>query len=378
MRALLIAMTMMVLVPAAALAGESCTTDADCADGALCLPVPCGCACPACEEGQECPPCECPGCDGQFECAELVGPEPWQGDECETDGDCPTAFSCQEVQVGCASSPTCPPCGCPGCNPDEEDCANMPPCECEPCEEPDPVECEDSETIKVCVYEPAECTDDGDCDEGFKCEALEECWGMDCACAECVCAECPEGEECPCDCPEDPLPCDCPEEPTEECKVVASICVPDEIPCSAADDCPAGWECAEFGGDCACPECACAPCAEGEECPECNCGPCDCSSSESVKACLPEGWAEEGFSADYEASGGAAAPMEAQAVGNGKSNEEEPPAATDGNGNENTSESSGCSASSAAGTPAPILILLAAVLGLGLVVRRRQRSLLTR
>jgi hypothetical protein len=233
---------------------------------------------------------------------------------CESDEDCPADFSCLEIPVPCgATSPSCPPCACAGCDPDSEDCTEPPECECEPCEEPEPEECDD-EVVKVCAYDPEECTSDADCSEGYECVEVEECMGWGCACPACACV-CPEGEECPpCECE----PCDCPEQPVEECKVVGAYCGPKEIDCDSDAECPEGWECVEFGAEqCLCPACACAPCEEGTECPPCDCPDCSCEDTSGEKKCTPGGWKDGGV-------------MEAMADGTEGGYGEEPQAAANG------------------------------------------------
>ncbi|MFH1532647.1 MAG: hypothetical protein ABIK09_18125 [Pseudomonadota bacterium] len=349
----------LVLLPAMVQAGE-CSSDADCPDGYECLATPCTCACEACPDGEECPPCECPDCEAAGECfpqvddMECVSDEdcpeglecmlmgsssscacadcapgeecepcecpeeeffgycdepydPWDdfGDvvagACESDADCPVEFLCLEIETPCWDDmPTCAPCACAGCDPDDPDCTEEPDCECPEC--PDPEPCEE-ETALMCVFSPTECTVDADCIDGFECVEMEECWGGGgCVCGSCVCPDCPDGAECPpCDCPEEvECECDGEEEWVEECEVIIAICLPKEVPCEADSDCPADSVCMEDsqGTDCACPPCACPDCADGQDC-ECDCPPCECGEGDDedpgAGLCVPEGWEEAEF-----------------------------------------------------------------------------------
>lgn len=360
MKMMVALIAMLVLLPASALAGE-CSTDSECPDGFECVPMPCSCACEDCPDGEECPPCECPECEDSGECIEKEGElecevdedcpegyecwmtgtqtcacepcpegeecppcecpeeeegqgycfevEDWFDDiiagECETDDDCPVQFICEEIDLPCDAYPTCPPCACPGCDPDDEDCTEEPDCDCPPCEEPEPCE---EETAKMCVFDPIDCEADADCEDGFECVELEECWGSGggCMCTDCVCADCPDGEECePCDCPEEPE-CECDDEEwEEECVVYAAICLPAEVPCEGDDECAEGFVCVadEGGGGCACPGCDCPPCPEGEECEPCDCPPCECEEGEDESYCIPEGWEEADFYGGGQAMG---------------------------------------------------------------------------
>ena len=360
MRLVAIAFFVLTLVPATAFAYQECTSDIDCDEGWECLPLPCGCACPDCPPGEDCPPCECDDCGdlGEcipagfgkecdsdedcpegFECWDAPGPtcacpgcEPGEdcppcdcpeddgdypgmcveeedpfddivGNECDTDEDCPADFVCEEIEYGCGTVPDCPPCVCGGgCDPDDEDCADEPECECPVCPEPEPC---DEELVGMCVFSPPECEVDADCGEGYECVEIEECWGSvsggDCVCTDCVCAECPDGEDCPpCDCPEEPI-CECDEEEEweEGCETVMAICLPQQIECETDDDCPVDFVCNEFTdyGDCEC-VCACPPCPEGEECPACECDDCECDEETTESFCLPEGWDESMFGGD--------------------------------------------------------------------------------
>jgi len=145
------------------------------------------------------------------------------------------------------------------------------------------------------VFEPEECANDDDCDEGFSCEEQKVCQGGGCACSDCLCPQCPDEEDCPpCDCPE-VIECDCdPEDYEETCEVTGAWCVPKEKACDQDSDCPEGWECAEFEVPCGCEPCmcpaiACAPESDCEEIEECDCPPCQCED-EVEGRCLPDGW----------------------------------------------------------------------------------------
>jgi hypothetical protein len=180
------------------------------------------------------------------------------------------------------------------------------------------------------------------------------------------------------------------------CNVVASICAPKQIECEDDAGCPEGWECLEGGGDaptCACTQCVCEPCPEGETCEPCECPedpePCDCGGEEFVAEsyCIPGGWGEAGFvGGAAESTGtdedGEEAPtmMDAateQQAKNAEANaepedgtpkgEEETAAA----GTEDKSEGGSCSA---AGGPNGMLSLLLAGLALSLLALRRRTT----
>jgi uncharacterized protein (TIGR03382 family) len=164
---------------------------------------------------------------------------------------------------------------------------------------------------------------------------------------------------------------------------MGSFCVPKQIECAATTDCPEGWECGMFGGDCACPACACAvpDCKDGEDCPvpeDCECAPCDCADATSGY-CVPGGWMEAGFQ-DASTMGSA----EFMSDGVTKAATEDtggtPEAPVDqGNGNEETTDgttdeggSSGCSATTVPSAAAALVMLLAV---LSLATLRRRESL---
>lgn len=223
---------------------------------------------------------------------------------CEVDADCGHGFECRIVgATGCgAATPT------PACPPDEP---------CDPAPAPEPVPCE-SEVFKECV--PGSCTSDAECASGMICHAYEvPCAVTDCACPsdvpDCGCgspapctsevkssctptyllpcaaaADCGEGFSCveqqSCGCsgsagsaerrpapdpgfappaggagagaeappdPQDPPDCAC-----EPSGVFA--CVPHEIVCDDASDCPASWTCEQEVQ-------ATAPACSGDGCP---------------------------------------------------------------------------------------------------------------
>lgn len=268
---------------------QECATDEDCQEGMVCVPV----RCPACDpDGGFCEPCPEKGV--------CMTEEGWDGESffgttCESDADCPYAFRCEEVEMPCGGASECKPCTC-ACPADGE----CPPCECPPCPEPEPCT---PDLVQVCVFRPAECATDADCDAGFECLPIEECTGSACACPVCACSPCAPDEECPpCDCPD--IVCDCPETYEEHCEVVGSWCAPKEQACESDGDCLEGWECVEQHLPCACPACECPDvlCRPDEECPdigECQCPPCDCADA-TWKVCLPKGWRDIGYAAGAE------------------------------------------------------------------------------
>lgn len=285
------AVFMILAVPSAAWAQAICNTDQDCSAGEYCMWDPCPAI--ACAPGQTCPE---PVCPNTGMCSS-GGTDVWYGDQCAADADCPAGFTCETTSLGCETYGC--GCACPPCDPASGSC---PECICD-C--PAPPAC-DQALISVCTYSPTTCATDADCDEGFECAADEICYGSSCACpgVDCVCATCPEGTTCPpCECPEPP-PCDCPTDPVETCEVVGSLCQPVPVSCTADADCPATWECVEFGGigtDCACAMCDCmdpamcdptdTACLEATT--NCNCPPCDCPTEPTTSTeayCLPAGW----------------------------------------------------------------------------------------
>lgn len=115
-----------------------CETDADCGEGFECLEVEecwgsgggcaCECACEACPDGEECPPCECPDCDcgdEEFEeGCETVGSFCAPKEQvCDTDDDCLDGWECMFMATGGGGSD----CMCLTCEPGEE----CPPCDCD-------------------------------------------------------------------------------------------------------------------------------------------------------------------------------------------------------------------------------------------------------
>lgn len=242
-------------------ADTPCASDADCGKGQVCVALPC--AVPGCAPDSGCPEPE--ECASEGVCQEA----PWDG-SCVADADCPAGFTCDEVDVPCATG-ACTPCTC-AC-PAEGDCQA---CVCPPCEPPPP--CTPT-TRMMCQYHAVECKVDGDCNPGWTCQPEEVCMGTGCACPPCA-----PDEECG--------SCDCamPEEPT--CEVTGAWCQPKETACSTADDCAAGFECIErtVGVPCARPMCDCAPDAG-----DCSCESLDCPQPVSEKVCLPKGWAGIGY-----------------------------------------------------------------------------------
>lgn len=339
---LILAFTFLAL-PARA-ADATCTTDADCAQGEVCLMTPC--AVPPCMPDTDCSkPVDCPTTGT---CAQA----PWDG-SCAADADCPSGFTCDEVEVPCATRVDCAPCTC-AC-PSEGDCQ---PCECPAC--PDPEPCTPT-TTKACQYHPAACTADVDCKDGWACKADEICSGTGCACPACT-----SDMECP--------PCDC-GEPTEPvCTSTGSWCQPKETPCTGDADCAAGFECIErsVGVPCACPMCACPV-----ETPDCGCGTCECPAPTIEKVCLPTGWARAGYETSSPTPDAGVPTTDGSDTGatyNQNADATTPPA-TPGAANESTGKSAtasttdGCNAGPVPGAPVGLVLVL---LG-GLVPALRRR-----
>ncbi len=252
---------------------QTCVTDADCAEGQVCLATPC--AAPDCDpDDAECDP---PVCEDV--CVDDPGGVPWS--ECASDDDCGAGFVCEAVggsDCACPAGADCMDCepetfyGCvPAPCQSDADCGEglvcltfesascsdtaepMPVCEPgQECEEPSgvpaPPECE-TETVSFCGPKYlAACEVDGDCGEGFTCEVAEEC-------------SCSGGGATPTDpVPEpgqdggdagDPMP---PREfddgaPPEECVCEPTgekYCQAQEIACEDDAACPTGWTCESY------------------------------------------------------------------------------------------------------------------------------------
>ncbi len=364
-RALLAASLVLVAVPAWAAPGDPCTADADCGSGEACEVAPCaGCD----PDGGDCPPCRETGVCAVQESPSLVGPS------CATDADCPLQFVCESVTLDCPDVGGGTDCGCPPCEAGGE----CPPCDCGGAGggggAADPAPCEPT-TALACVFHVQSCDSDASCADGFACTPIESCSGVACACGgDCACPECPAGEECPCDCPP-PEECVCDEEPPT-CTVEAQYCLPPQITCTGAADCPDGWTCEDFGGasggsgDCAC---ACEP---GGECPPCDCDDAGDVAPPSESYCLPPGWADLVFGGglqsggDFGGGGEASAggwPFEDDRGGEAGDGGGDDAAGGSSSGSGGDADSAGCTA--AAGTPG-LLALAGALLGLA----RQRRS----
>lgn len=349
--------SVLLLAPVSGFAQASCAQDSDCAVGESCVRVPCA-AVPCTPEGD----CPVPECEPEGTC---VGTSEWRPEECVQDSDCPDGFACETAVMPCGGF-DCPPCAC-AC-PEGADCD----CVCPPCSEPEPC---DPVEVRYCVYAPKECGSDADCGAGFECQVVEACSVSGCACDRgCACPPCPEGEECPaCPCEEDPAPCECPEDPEPECVTYGSFCVPAQIPCEDASDCPADFVCERWDAPvCACAACWCDP-AEAE----CDCDPdCGCSepTGETEGACLPRSWADAGIPAGAEPQPGEAAaeyardktddPLDGGTGGNQDGN----PAAP---GEAAVAKASGCTAGTSG--VAALLPFLLGILTVALLRRRPAR-----
>lgn len=204
-----------------------CEVDADCPMGFACeqVQVPCGstrvdCACPGCAEGEECPPCECPEEPVEPpECEiETYGYCAYKPVECASDADCVEGFECKAQEV-CSSSAGCG-CAMPACDPDDGECPEPEPCECD--------ETDYEETCEVignyCEAKQIECEAAADCPADWECVGI----GADCACPAIACAS-DEPDACP-----DLPPCECAAEPT------VSYCMPGGWAEAAARDYAAG------------------------------------------------------------------------------------------------------------------------------------------
>jgi hypothetical protein len=267
-------------------------------------------------------------------------------------------FACEEVQAPCAGTT----CACPPCEPGTE-------CTCDCPTEPEP--CEPT-TYKYCAYTPQECTGDADCAEGFECKAQEVCSSSGgCGCARPACD--PSAGECPV-----PEPCDCETEPAPEptCEVIGHYCEAKQIECTAAADCPSGWDCVGVTVGCACPAIVCDS-ADPAGCPDLPA--CDCADVPDVSYCMPGGWAETAARdyANATSGGDTAAPTAvpdptAQFMDNAEKAAADASGGTPGNGATGTTDKggTGCAyATTTAGFGSLFLTLLAL---LGLAARRAE------
>jgi len=358
MKKRLAVMALVLSFPMAAYAGSECTSNTDCGEGFECVMALCACAdCP--DDVPDCMPCDCTEagmCVAVTEGGDVddvVLPS-----ECVADSDCPMDFTCDELEVGCATA-ACPPCERVDC-PDGTECEQP---ECEPCD-PMPTECADT-TVKACVYHPVECASNSDCPADYKCEIYSTGGTV---CTDCACA-CPSEGECPpCECESS-----CEEIPGEE----YGVCIPEEKTCVADADCPEGWSCEvvayDAGCGCACAVPACDP--DGGECEPVECPACDCETPEMPTSgyCYPSGWAEIAVDAaangQYSDEDGAVSPTGLIPV----TKDGETLTATE---NGNTTPADGTDSSSSGCTTAtqgsPLVSMLFAALALALMALRRK------
>ena len=254
----------------------TCESDADCAAGESCLPIPC----PAIACDPDDPNCEDIPCEAAFECMGN-GSGGWES-SCETDADCPGGMACEVVggmSTACAAGEDCEPettefygCRAASCETDadcsggtvcimvEEDCEEVPvmmPCppgeeDCDSMPEPEPCE---AKTVGHCAPKwAAPCDADADCGDGFACvaETIEVCSGG----APTTPAPTPDvpkdGDD---DAGDDdegsgegssgaPIPEEDPVEP--QCETIETgnnICEPKEVICNSDADCPDEWTC---------------------------------------------------------------------------------------------------------------------------------------
>ena len=156
----------------------------------------------------------------------------WLNSECETDSDCPMDFTCEEMEVGCATQVDCPPCVDSGC----EAGAECPEPTCEPCD-PAPTDCTDT-MMKSCVYHPVDCKGRHRLPRRLPAARTYSTGGTTCTSCDCAC---PSEGECP------PCECDTEEKCVEEPGVEVGVCVPQEKECAADADCPEGLELQHHG-----------------------------------------------------------------------------------------------------------------------------------
>ena len=242
MRMLLMSTCLLIVLPMSAFAqGEECVSDADCPEDEVCVT-------PDWHAGEPIPTGTCEGEDE----GDVSFDEAWLGLSCAVDSDCPLGFECEEVSVGCDEPSDVwvrPHCSCPSC----DFVPACPPCVC-PFDDEDPLACGEA-PWKLCVFHLTDCEKDQDCTEGLVCHQQVDCeeGGLRCTgggygkCPECGCPGGDiTGEACrACDCWTS-FDLVCEDVPRTGCEVVATGCMPPDIECDAADDCPAGWACLLF------------------------------------------------------------------------------------------------------------------------------------
>jgi hypothetical protein len=226
---------------------STCQVNADCQMGFECTVVgasACGGAAPAptCPPGETCEPAPMPEPCVSMEYRACTPAR------CMSDSDCAAGMVCHSYTTPCASIG----CACP---------SNVPDCDCGPVPECTP------ETFSMCTPQYAlPCEAAADCGPGFTCEEQQSCG---CSGSEGGGSEPTPGEDAaplppegmagaPAEMPEptDPLPPDCSCEPSG-----VSACIPQEIVCDDASDCPSGWICQQEAQ-------ADRPACFGDGCPE--------------------------------------------------------------------------------------------------------------
>ncbi|MBM4279237.1 MAG: hypothetical protein FJ137_00265 [Deltaproteobacteria bacterium] len=169
--------------------GVACTTDSDCADDQFCAVFDCPATCDSADP--DCVPVDCPGSGVCSPHGEQTPPPP---PSCTTDADCGDGTVCITQTVeSCASEG----CACPdnGSGDGDGDPTNDPPCECPPPSAPDCT----TETVSFCGPRWLdECATDADCGPGFTCEQAEDCTcSIDSAGNEsCDCSDAPTSGAC--------------------------------------------------------------------------------------------------------------------------------------------------------------------------------------
>jgi hypothetical protein len=298
----------------------------------------CGAAAPA----PTCPPGET--------CEPAPLPEPCTTTEIKacTPARCMSDADCAEGMVCHTSTSTCPStdCACP---------SDVPDCKCDPLPACEP------ETISMCTPRYVlPCEAAVDCGEGFRCEEQQSC-GCSGSAGGAEGRPAPDADfaplppenaggqssgEAPAE-PTDPLPPDCSCEPSG-----VFACVPQEIVCDDASDCPTGWICQQEV-QAEAPACAGAGCPAPQPLPPAR------------YLCQPEYYGGGGGidnGSGIPASGGPGA-------GNGTSNPEAAPNPNTNSGEESR-ESAACQMGHAPASSGVLSLL--AVLGALLGLKRRR------
>lgn len=327
----------------------SCTSDADCGEGFLCIAAPIACAapdCPAGPEGDECR--ELASCDDAQ--SEGYCHEDFRPASCDTDADCGEGDVCERFVY-------------------EECTGTVSPCESDPagnvmCDDPPLGPDEECTIVEDAFCIPryaASCDVDDDCGPGFTCEALEACscsgssGAMEGGEGDSEGTDANDGAEDGCVC-----------EPTDE-----RYCALQDLPCESDEECPAGLVCEFVSLDAT----SCTADSEGNA--QCD----DVPELTQYGQCVPPGYGADTTDGPVEPGIPGGDPNGGTSGGNLREDGNEVPADADGDtdgdggadGDTDTDGNAGGFSLGCASTSAEPSLLGLALLALGLR-RRRQRS----